>query len=59
LKNLKLELARYIGETVFKMGGDIRDVLHIGKLVRKSDGPGDIEQIISTVTKYGPEDEEA
>ena len=33
--------------------GDIRDVISIGKLVRKSDGPEEVEQILSTMTKYG------
>jgi hypothetical protein len=28
-------------------------VISIGKLVRKNDGPGEVEQIISTMTKYG------
>ena len=48
-------LARYIGSCVWKNGGDIRDVQHIGKLVRKSDGPEDIAKIISTISKYGGE----
>ncbi len=34
-------------------GGDIRDVISIGKLVRKSDGPEKIELIIKTMMKYG------
>ena len=32
-----------------KHGGDIRDVINIGKLVRKNDGPSDIEQIMQTI----------
>jgi hypothetical protein len=31
-----------------RMGGDIRDVISIGKLVRKSDGPQEIELIMKT-----------
>jgi DNA polymerase III delta prime subunit len=46
-------IARYIGATVWKSQGDIRDVISIGKLVRKSDGPREIEQIMNTMTKYG------
>jgi hypothetical protein len=42
-----------IGGNVWKNGGDIRDVISIGKLVRKSDGPEQIELIIKTMTKYG------
>ena len=33
--------------------GDIRDVISIGKLVRKNDGPEEVEQILATMTKYG------
>jgi hypothetical protein len=39
LPKLSSDLARYIGVTVFKIGGDIRDVLSIGKLVQKDHGP--------------------
>jgi hypothetical protein len=45
-------LVRYIGYTVFKNGGDIRDVISIGKLVRKNDGSEQISQIMDTMTKY-------
>jgi replication-associated recombination protein RarA len=48
-------LARYIGYNVFKNGGDIRDVLSIGRLIRKSDGPSEVDQMIKTMTKYGVE----
>jgi len=34
------------------MRGDIRNVISIGKLVRKNDGPEDVEQILATMTKY-------
>ena len=50
---LSTGLAGYIGNAVFKNGGDIRDVISIGKLVRKNDGPEQIEQIMSTIVKYG------
>jgi hypothetical protein len=33
-------------------GGDIRDVISIRKLVRKNDGPEEVEQILSTMIKY-------
>jgi len=33
--------------------GGIRDVISIGKLIRKSDGPREIEQIMNTMAKYG------
>jgi replication-associated recombination protein RarA len=46
-------LARYIGYTVFQNNGDIRDVLSVGKLIRKSDGPSEVDQMIKTMTKYG------
>src|SRR5215467_5478732 len=49
----KLKIAHVIGKAVWDQRGDIRDVISIGKLVRKNDGPGEVEQIINTVTKYG------
>jgi hypothetical protein len=49
----KLKIASIIGKAVWDQRGDIRDVISIGKLVRKNDGPGEVEQIISTMTKYG------
>ena len=53
LPKLSFSLARYIGANVWKNGGDIRDVVSIGKLVKKSDGPDEIELIMKTITKYG------
>ena len=50
-----LSKTRYIAANVWKNGGDIRDVISIGKLVRKSDGPQEIELIMETMTKYGSE----
>jgi hypothetical protein len=48
----KLKIAHMIGKAVWNQG-DIRDVISIGKLVRKNDGPEEVEQIINTMTKYG------
>jgi uncharacterized membrane protein (Fun14 family) len=42
---------------VWKNQGDIRDVISIGKLVRKTDGPEQIELIIKTMMKYGVDGE--
>jgi hypothetical protein len=50
-------MARYIGFTVFKSGGDISDVISVGKLIRKGDGPQDVERMINTMTKYGAKSE--
>jgi replication-associated recombination protein RarA len=50
-------MARYIGFTVFRSGGDIRDVMSVGKLIRKGDGPQEFERMINTVTKYGAKSE--
>jgi len=55
LPKLSSSLARYIGTNVWKNGGDVRDVISIGKLVRKSDGPEQIELIMETMIKYGSE----
>src|ERR1700739_1326492 len=49
----KLKIAHIIGKVVWDQRGDIRDVISIGKLVRKNDGPEEVEQIISTMNKYG------
>jgi hypothetical protein len=45
-------MARYIGFTVFKSGGDIRDVISVGKLIRKGDGPQEVEWMMNTMVKY-------
>jgi hypothetical protein len=49
----KLKIAHVIGKAVWNQGGDIRDVISIGKLVRKNDGPEEVEQILRTMIKYG------
>ena len=51
-------IARYIGNKVWKNQGDVRDVISIGKLVKKNDGPEDIALIVSTIPKYGREGSE-
>jgi Holliday junction DNA helicase RuvB len=48
----KLKIAHVIGKAVWDQRGDIRDVISIGKLVRKSDGPEEVEQIFATMIKY-------
>jgi hypothetical protein len=53
LPKLSSSLARYIGANVWKNEGDVRDVVSIGKLVRKSDGPQEIDLIMKTMLKYG------
>jgi MoxR-like ATPase len=49
----KLKIAHVIGKAVWDQGGDIRDVISIGKLIRKNDGPEEVEQILATMVKYG------
>ena len=44
-----LSKTRYIAANVWKNGGDIRDVISIEKLVRKSDGPQEIQMIMNTI----------
>jgi hypothetical protein len=48
-----LKIAHIIGKAVWDQRGDIRDVISIGKLVRKNDGHEEVEQILSTMIKYG------
>jgi|GEM_PF-6906568 len=52
LPKLTSSLAWYIGASVWKSQGNIRDVVSIGKLVQRSDGPLEIEQIVNTMAKY-------
>jgi MoxR-like ATPase len=49
----KLKIAHVIGKAVWRERGDIRDVISIGKLVRRNDGPEEVEQILNTMSKYG------
>jgi len=49
----KLKIAPVIGKAVWDQRGDIRDVISIGKLIRKTDGPEVVEQILATMVKYG------
>ena len=48
-------LARYIGTNVWNNRGDTRDVISIEKLIRKNDGPMEVDKIINTLLKYGKE----
>jgi hypothetical protein len=48
----KLKIAHVIGKAVWDQRGDVRDVISIGKLVRKNDGPEEVEQILRTMAKY-------
>ncbi len=50
---LKEEISRIIGEEVWKQGSkDIRDVISLRKLLRKGDGPEEIEGLVKTLAKY-------
>jgi MoxR-like ATPase len=49
----KLKIANVIGKAVWQQRGDIRDVISIGKLLRKNDGPEEVEQMLATMMKYG------
>lgn len=48
-------ISRYIGAQVYKQQGDIRDVINIGRLLKKNDGPAEVQQIMQTLMKYGSE----
>jgi hypothetical protein len=42
-----------IGEEVWKQGSKyIRDVISLGKLIQKGDGPKQIEGLVKTLAKY-------
>jgi hypothetical protein len=50
---LKKGTSRIIGEEVWKQGNrDIRDVISLGKLIRKCDGHEEIEGLVKTFVKY-------
>lgn len=52
LPKLKQETSEFIALCVWEMHGDIRSVINIGKLVRKNDGPQEIEDLIETMERY-------
>ena len=45
---LREEVSRIIGEEVWKASKDVRDVVSLSKLIRKSEGPYEIEAIMRT-----------
>src|SRR5215469_1133054 len=49
----KLKIAQAIGKAIWDEKDGIRDVIAIGKLIRRNDGPEEVERILSTMTKYG------
>jgi hypothetical protein len=54
---LKEEVAKMIGEEVWKAKEDIRDVISISKLISKTDTPEDIAKIMSTMKRYADAEE--
>ena len=50
LPKLKDTTARIIGAQIWNQKGDICDVIFIAKLVRKNDGPNEIEEIMTQTT---------
>jgi hypothetical protein len=50
---LKEETARMVGAQVWDTSKDVRDVISISKLIRRDDGPEEIQTIIRTLVKYG------
>ena len=54
---LKETTARLIGNQVWKQDGDIMEVISIGKLAHKNDGPEEIEAIMETMMKYGEQND--
>jgi replication-associated recombination protein RarA len=58
LPKTSASIARYIGSKVYQSNGDIRDVLSVGRLIQKSDGPEEVGRIMNTLMKYGKEEAE-
>jgi hypothetical protein len=48
--------SRIIGGEVWNTSKDVRDVLSVSKLIRKSDGPDEIEGLVKTFAKYADAD---
>jgi len=57
-KVLEIEVGRFIGEQVYAKGGDIREVINIGKLVGKKGTEEDVLQVLRTMYKYQEVDTE-
>jgi holliday junction DNA helicase RuvB len=53
---LSKDTALLVGEETWKQQGDIRDVISVSKLIRKTDGPTEVDNIIKTLMKYGSEE---
>jgi MoxR-like ATPase len=49
---LSEETVLIIAEETWEQQGDIRDVISIGKLSRKGDGPEEIERLVKTLERY-------
>ena len=49
---LREEVSCKIGEEVWQTSKDVRDVISLSKLIRKKDGPDEIEGIMRTLTKH-------
>lgn len=53
LPKLKEETVGIIAAQVWSTSKDVRDVISVGKLIRRSDTEQDVKQILGTLTKYG------
>jgi ATP-dependent Lon protease len=49
---LPKDITMMIGQEVFMVGGNIRDVISISRLLKKDDGPNEILAIMATLDKY-------
>jgi replication-associated recombination protein RarA len=58
MPHLPQEVVKFIAEVVWKLRGDIRQVLSISKLVKRSHRPEDIMQIVQDLAEYSGEDSE-
>jgi hypothetical protein len=47
-----LKIAQAIGKAVWDQGGDIRDVIVVGMLVWRNDGPEEVDRILSQYLQY-------
>jgi hypothetical protein len=53
LPKLKEETVHTIVEQVWNTRKDVRDVISLGKLIRRNDGPAEIQAILNSLTRYG------
>ena len=53
LQKLQEETVHTIAAQIWSTSKDVRDVISLGKLIRRNDGQAEIQAILNTLTRYG------